>query len=302
MEVLPLTEAHYPEVVAVFNLENEPFEIVARLTLELFVSKVASAAYFNPETCFVAAEDGKVIGFALGTAGCDTKWHAADPTNAAVDGLWFPRDKLRAGNALLQACVEALKARGAKRIAGLASLAGYPFWRGVYAGSEPVCLTAYTHAWVTFMAHGFTHHQQSLTFLGPVEPKAYRTDLEYKVVDLDTSRPWYVDSWKGLQPRELEASMDGEKVGRVGFVQLPWIAERRGVQTAGIYGMTTSPNLRRQGIASSMINRMFEIVRAEGAKDLIVGTTCGNFAARATYEKVGLRNFAFRTGTRLDIA
>ena len=300
MEILTLDRSRIPEAVQVFNRENAPFPFVAKLTVGLFESQVASKSTFNPGTSFIAVEDGRPLGFALGCAGQGER-HAADPAIGAVDGLFFPADRLHVGDALLECTVETLKARGARMIYGFASQPHYPFWRSIYFGAEPVCATAYTHAWAAFMGHGFEHHQQSFTFLGPAEPKDYRTDLDYDVSLLDVSTPWLRESWKGLSPRVLTAKLAGEDVGRVGFVFMPWMSERRGVAMAGIYTMWVDGKRRRQGIASSLMNRLFELLKGEGVTDVLVGTTVQNTAARRTYEKAGLRFVAFRTGTRYGV-
>ena len=300
MEILALDRSRIPEAVRVFNRENAQFEFVAKLTVDLFESQVASKSTFNPETSFVAVEDGRALGFALGCAG-QGKNHTADAAIGAVDGLFFPADRLRVGEALLERSIETLKTRGARTIYGFASQPHYPFWRGIYFGAEPVCATAYTHAWAALMGHGFEHDQQSFTFLGPVEPKGYRTDLDYEVSPLDVSAPWLRESWKGLSPRLLTTRIDGAYVGRIGFVFMPWMSERRGVAMAGIYTMWVDGKRRRQGIGSSLMNRLFELLKSEGVAEVLVGTTVQNAPARRTYEKAGMRFVAFRTGTRWEV-
>ena len=300
MEILTLDRSRAAEAVEIFNRENARFDFVAKLTVELFESQVASKSIFDPETSFLAFEGGRPLGFALGCAGRGEN-DRPDPAVGAVDGLFFPADRLDAGDALLDQCVESLKTRGARTIYGFASAPHYPFWRGIYFGAEPVCATAYTHAWSTFMAHGFEHHQQSCTFLGPAEPKTCRSDLEYRVSPLDTSLPWLKESWKGLSPRTLSARVDKEEAGRIGFVFLPWISERRGIPTAGIASLWVNAAWRRQGVASSLMNRLFELLKGEEVGEVLVGTTVQNVAARQTYRKAGMRVIGFRTGTRYAV-
>ena len=302
IEILPLVESCYPDAVEIFNRENADYPLVAPLTLDLFVKHIASKTMFDSQTSFVAAENGKAVGFALGCVGSDKLKSHPEPGKSGIDGLFFPRDRLRVGDALIEACVEALKARGAHRVYGFASWTGYPFWRGIYTGSEPVCLTEYVQMWTRFMAHGFTHHQQSFTYLGPIEPYACRADFDYELADQDISSPWAQESWRGLRPRCLRPKVNGESYGRLGIVDLPLISERRGIATAGIWGMWVEPQHRRKGVATAMVGRGLELMKEEGTKELIVGTTVENFAARGVYEKAGLRNVAYRTGTYLDLA
>jgi len=300
MEILPLDRSRAAEAVKVFNRENERFEFVAKLTVELFESQVASKNIFDPETSFLAVEDGRPLGFALGCAGRGED-DVPDAAIGAVDGLFFPEGRLHVGDELLDKCVKSLKMREARTIYGFASRPHYPFWRGIYFGAEPVCASAYTHAWATFMAHGFEHHQQSFTFLGPVRPGDYQADLDYQVSALDVSTPWLQESWKGLSPRTISARADGEEAGRIGFVFLPWISQRRGISTAGIASLWVNAAWRRRGIASSLMHRLFELLKQEEVEDVLVGTTVQNIAARRTYEKAGMRVVGFRTGTRYEV-
>ena len=80
---------------------------------------------------------------------------------------------------------------------------------------------------------------------------------------------------------------------------LPHLSAHRGVSTAGIYSMRVADNMRRKGVASSMMANLFERLGDSGVREVLVGTTVENAAARATYSKAGMEIVAFRTGTRL---
>jgi GNAT superfamily N-acetyltransferase len=180
---------------------------------------------------------------------------------------------------------------------GFASFGGYPYWRGLYCGAEPACLTHYSHAWIAFMAHGFTHHQQSINYLGDPEPRAYRQDLHYAESDLDISSEWARQSWKGHQPKVITARGNGEPMGYIGYVPLPFLSEYRQKTVVGIYGMQVYAPFRRTGIATSLLGYLYDRTYEQGVQEILVGTTVENTAARRTYEKGGMRPVAFRTGT-----
>lgn len=297
-EIIAYKESLIEELLAVFNRETKDDEFVVSLTPEVFADQISSKPIFSPEGCFLAMEDGKAVGFALTSPGADRKRGIADPSVGVVDGLFFPRDRLKIGDALLARCMEYFEQKGdVKTLYGFASFGGYPYWRGLYCGAEPVCLTHYTHAWVAFMAKGFIHHQQALNYLGTPEPREYRDDLNYAESDLDTSSEWARQSWKGHRPRVITAKRDGVPVGYIGYVELPYLSEYRQKSIAGIYGMQVYPEYRRQGIATSLINYLFNNAHESGIKEILVGTTVQNTAARRTYEKGGMRPIAFRTGT-----
>ena len=297
-EIIEYRESLIEELTSVFNRETKDDGFVVPLTPEIFTDQISSKPVFSPEGCFLGMENGKAVGFALTSPGADGKRGIADPGVGVVDGLFFPRDRLEIGDALLARCMEYFQQKGGvKTVYGFASYGGYPYWRGLYCGAEPVCLTHYTHAWVTFMTSGFTHHQQSINYLGITEPREYRNDLSYAVSDTNTSSEWAQQSWKNHFPKSISAKKDGVSVGFIGYVELPYLSEYRQKSVAGIYGMNVNPEYRRQGIGTSLINYLFNHAHNLGIKEILVGTTVQNTAARRTYEKGGMRPIAFRTGT-----
>ncbi len=62
--------------------------------------------------------------------------------------------------------------------------------------------------------------------------------------------------------------------------------------------MSVDEDMRRKGIASSLIGRLFKTTADLGIREILVGTTAQNIAARRTYEKAGMRVVGFRSGTR----
>jgi len=297
-EIRTYKESFIEELIDVFNRETENDEFVVPLTPEIFTDQISSKPLFSPEGCFLAMEDGKAVGFALTSPGVDKKQEVTDPSIGVVDGLFFPQELLEIGDALLARCMEYFDQKGnVKTVHGFASFGGYPYWRGLYCGAEPVCLTHYTHVWVTFMARGFTHHQQSINYLGTSKPQEYRRNLHYEESELDISSEWARQSWKGHYPKVIDVKRNGEHMGRIGYVQLPYLSAYRGKSIAGIYSMMVYPRYRRQGVATSLINYLFNRACELGIKEILVGTRVENTAARRTYEKGGMRPIAFRTGT-----
>lgn len=290
----PLVEG----LVEVFNRETECDPFVVSLTPEVFIEQIATKPYFSPEGCFLARENGEVVGFALTSPGIGREENARQPEIGVVDGLFFYRGRLEIGDALLDRCMGFFERKGSvKTVYGFASFGGYPYWRGLYCGTEPVCISSYMHAWVAFMARGFTHHQQSLNYLGATEPRTFRTDLEYGEGDLVFSGEWQRQTWKGHEPKVIHAALDGEVAGRLGYAELPFLSDYRGRRVAGIYSMHVEERLRRQGIASSLLNYLFDLTYGKGVEEILVGTTVGNTAARRAYEKSGMKPVGFRTGT-----
>jgi hypothetical protein len=153
-EIVSYDDALVEGIVSVFNRETADAPFVVSLTADLFRAQIAAKSLFDPDGCFVAMERGKAVGFALS---CDVNSPRVKPEEpeGAIDGVFFPVDRTDAGHALIDACMERLRDRGAKVIWGFASYGGYPFWRGLYCGAEPVCLTALRFTIVPFYRSGF---------------------------------------------------------------------------------------------------------------------------------------------------
>jgi ribosomal protein S18 acetylase RimI-like enzyme len=301
VDIVPYGDSRIEDVVSIFNREHRGHPLVAPLTPDVFRARIAAKDYFEPDNGFVLYRDGAPLGFALTCNRYDESEMGYDTRVGAVDGLFFPASELQLGEALLEHCIAHLTRAGALKIWGFASYGGYPFWRDIYCGAEPVCLTAYSHAWVAFMGQGFVHHQQSVNYVGAPRDLGYRSDLDYRIADLALDTRWLRNSWLGLRPQVIDAYLGGAFAGRLGFVDLPLLSAHRGTRLAGIYSMNVEPGLRRQGVASSMIGVLFERMVEGGYDEVLVGTTVENAPARRTYEKAGLEIVAFRSGTNLTL-
>jgi ribosomal protein S18 acetylase RimI-like enzyme len=286
------------DLLAFYNRETADAPFVVPLRPEIFEEQIVSKPYFSSDGCFVAVENDVVIGFALTCPGVNRRNGDSRYDVGTVDGLFFLPARLDVGDALLNRCMMYFETVGdMNTIYGFASAGGYPFWRGLYCGAEPVCLTHHTHVWTTFMARGFVHHQQSINYLGVPERRSYRDDLMYEVTDLVLDNASMLQSWKGHHPKRMSAILDGNSVGWIGYADLPFLSDYRQKSVVGIYSMGVGQNFRRQGIASSLINHLFHMAFEQGVSEILVGTTVENVAARRTYEKGGMRPIAFRTGT-----
>ena len=297
-EITTYKESLVEELIDVFNRETEPDPFVVPLTPTILADQITSKPLFSPEGCFLALERGKAIGFALTAPAIDSQRQSAGQTAGVIDGLFFPYDRLEVGDALLARSLDHLmQGTGVDTVYGFASYGGYPFWRGLYCGAEPVCLTHYSHAWSATMARGFVHHQQAMNYLGTPEPRAYRQDLEYVETDLDVSAGWTSQSWKGHSPKLISLHGKGEPMGYVGYAHLPFLSQYRDKSIVGIYGLQVYPRFRRQGMATCLLSCLFDRAFELRVQEILVGTTVENTAARRTYEKAGMRLIAFRTGT-----
>ncbi len=287
-EVVSYEDALAEAIVSVFNAETDRLPFVVPLTGTLFREQIAAKSLFDPEGCSVAMANGKAVGFALA---CQVKSERVEPGNieGAIDGVFCPLSRPDVGHALIRACVQRLQGQGAEVIWGFASGGGYPFWRGLYCGAEPVCQTVYVQGWAELLRHGFAHHQQSVNYLGEPREMSYRQDLEYVVEDLELSHPWASDSWRGHRPKELIATLEGSRIGRIGFVDMPFLSDYRGKKVFGIYDFGVEETHRRKRVGSSLFAKLWEITGDLDAREVLVATTVENAPARRIYENAGMR-------------
>jgi len=301
LEILPYNGDRIGDAVAVFNRETEGESFIVPLTADLFVRQITSKPYFADEGCFLAYEDRRAIGLALTAPGIDRSSGGPRHDTASVDGLFFPKPRLDVGDALLDKCLTRIRSDAwISTVYGFASYGGYPYWRGLYCGAEPVCLTSHDHVW-SFMARGFVHHQQSMNFLGRAENRPQTGNLTFEESDLGINGDWSRATWRGHHPKVIRALRDGAVVGRLGYAELPFLSAHRGRRIAGIYSLHVEEALRRRGIASALMDDLYSRVSTNGIEEILVGTTVDNAAARATYEKAGMAVVGSRTGTMLRL-
>jgi ribosomal protein S18 acetylase RimI-like enzyme len=74
---------------------------------------------------------------------------------------------------------------------------------------------------------------------------------------------------------------------------------------AHLYALWVEPAARRQGVASALIDTVFEWAREQGAKVVDLSVTVGNDGAVALYERWGFRDTGerepLRPGSRLEL-
>jgi ribosomal protein S18 acetylase RimI-like enzyme len=124
--------------------------------------------------------------------------------------------------------------------------------------------------------------------------------------DAERSRPvsWWKERLQSTcsDPRRLAlvAEIDGEPVGSVlGVID----AMHR--KLAHLYALWVTPEARRAGVATALIEAICEWARERGAKDIELSVTVGNDGATALYERCGFVDTGerepLRTGSPLQL-
>ena len=106
------------------------------------------------------------------------------------------------------------------------------------------------------------------------------------------------ESWIGYEPRVARAKINGECVGSISWVVLPYLD---GLAAPGmnIFALGTREPYRRRGLATALISRAMRQGHALGCRVVSVGTQLWNAAAHAAYVKLGFRPYCILVGRQL---
>lgn len=300
-------EAKYLEgLIALYNSETAFEGHIAPLTPERFVELVAKKSYFDPAGLFIAVEAGAVVGWVHACVAPGSEGHH-DPTEKVprLGMLLFPRDRLHVGAALVAEATAWLKQSGQKAFLALHAEKGYPFYRGLWLGGEPMGPVTLPHVHLVLEVGGFQTTQESVFMVRemaspPPEAKP-AVNVEWSEVPAPMAHEPMRESWIGFEPRQTQALVGGEEVGRVAWVMLPQVADRLGAPAMNIWGLGVREPLRRKGIASALVARAMASGYARGARFVSVGTQLWNAPAHATYAKLGFRPHCLLMGRTLKL-
>ncbi len=301
-------DSNYLEgMTALYNAETAYEPHVAPLDPERFNALVAQKTAFDPAGLFVAREGGKVVGWIHACVAAGSEGHH-DPQNRVprIRMLIFPRTRLDVGKALVAAATDWLKPSGRSEIEALHAKVGYPFYRGLWFGGEPMGPTSMPHVQIALEVNGYKNTQESIfmTAAMPAPPQEIRPDAPVELADSaaqmrhDPMR----ESWIGFEPRVTRALLDGEDVGSISWVVEPYVADRLGAPAMNIWGLGVREAHRRKGIAAALIARAMAQSYAQGVRFASVSTQLWNAPAHATYAKLGFAPHCIVVGRTLTLA
>jgi GNAT superfamily N-acetyltransferase len=291
-------------MTALYNAETAFEPHIAPLDPERFVALVEAKSYFDPAGLLVAVEGGQVAGWAHACVAPGSEGgHDPEQRVARLRMLIFPRDRLEVGTALVAAATEWLRPQAGGEIEALHAQAGYPFYRGLWLGGEPMGPATMPHVQMALEVGGFKSTQQSIfmtaELASPPQPVAAGVDLELIAGPTEMRHEAMRESWIGFEPRQLQALSGGESVGSIGWVILPHVADRLGAPCMNIWRLGVRESHRRQGIASALVARALAESYALGARFASVGTQLWNAPAHASYARFGFRPHCLLIGRTL---
>ena len=293
-------------MVALYNAETAFEPHIAPLDAETFEALVAAKSYFDPTGLFVAVEKGEVVGWAHACVSGGTEpYHRPDLRAAHIRMLLYPRERLDVGAALVSEATAWLKRSGLRELGAMHTKAGYPFYRGLWLGGEPMGGPAFPHVQLAFAVGGYKLIEESIFMVAelasaPPEAQAAAT-LEYRTFPAAMEREAMRESWIGFKPMVIRATADGEDVGHIGWVVLPQVAARLGSPCVNIWTLGVREEHRRKGIGTALASRALRRGYELGARFASVGTQLSNAPAHGTYAKLGFAPYCVMVGRTLSL-
>jgi GNAT superfamily N-acetyltransferase len=294
-------------MTALYNAETAFEPHIAPLSPERFLQLVEKKSYFDPQGLFVAVDKDEVLGWihACVAAGSESSYDPHSPV-PRIRMLIFPRDRLKVGAALVEEATTWLKQTGHSEIEALHAKRGYPFYRGLWCGGEPMGPATMPHVQLALEVGGYKNTQESIFMTAEMSspPQALQPEVRVEFVEeaAQMAHEPMRESWIGFEPMRTRAVIDGEAVGAISWALLPYVADRLGAPCMNIWGLGVREEHRRKGIAGALISRAMARSFGQGARFASVGTQLWNAPAHATYAKLGFAPHCVLVGRSLDLA
>jgi GNAT superfamily N-acetyltransferase len=293
-------------ITTLYNDETDFEPHIAPLTPERFIELVESKSYFDPEGLSIAVEEDRVVGWVHACVAPGSEGHHK-PENKVprIRMLIFPRDRLKVGRALVAEATAWLKKSGQKRLLAIHAQQGYPFYRGIWMGGEPMCPMTLPHVHLVLEVGGYKNTQESIFMAIEMDspPKEIKPSIavEYTHSAAEMAHEPMRESWIGFEPMRTRAFADGTEVGSIAWVILTHVADRLGAPCMNVWGLGIREQYRRKGIATALILQAMIRSYEMGARFASVGTQLWNAPAHATYAKIGFTPYCMVAGRTLEV-
>ncbi len=278
-------------MLSLYNAETAHEPHIAVLQPDQFIAIIERKTYFDPSTVLIAREGANVLGWvhACVTPGSES-WHDQDKQAAQIRMLIFSRTHLDIGALLVREATALLEQRGNTTQLGIHAQVGYPFYRGLWMGGEPMGLTQIPQIQMALEVGGYKNTQESIFMVATLTaiPQAQASvPIELIEAPATMQHPTQRESWLGFQPMRTRAILNGEEVGSIGWVVIPHVAAKLGAPCMNIWGLGVAEAQRRKGIAAALIANALRSAYTQGARFASVGTQLWNAPAHATYARFG---------------
>ena len=293
LQIKTLRETSLDDVLRLYNegIAQNPHS--GRLDRQTWQRTIAAKPYYRDDDVLVAYESSRPVGYVHLCHAPNQDRTAPDPTKGSIEALFFDPRRPAVGRALLEAALERHRAAGAREVLGWSTFSGYPLYRGIFVGLEPMAMDKDTHIVQAFLDSGFEYCQHSVlmavNYDQPVAEQRPVIDIDFVVGVWQPPTQWDTATWIGLEPYRCQAFVDGREAGACVYALMPIISATYGVPVACIASLHTNPDFRRQGIGAFLVARALNHMLDLGARRLMLGTQHDNVAAHATYHHGGMK-------------
>lgn len=288
-------------LVAFTNAQTASEPHIAPLTPERFISFVEKKTTFDPEGLFVAFEKDEIVGWVHAALAPGTeRYHDPAVEIPRIRMLLYDPGRLSVGTTLLQEAIRWLRSRSEGAVDAMGAKYGYPFYRGLWMGGEPMAPVSLAHVHMAFEVEGYKNIQESIFMATTLNSPPAPVELPHRLEFVESPTPMLHEgmreSWRGLEPMSIRALVEGQDAGGIGWVLIREVAERLGAPVINIWTLGVREGFRRQGVATALCHRALSLGYAQGARFASVATQLGNAPAHATYARLGFRPYQILVG------
>jgi ribosomal protein S18 acetylase RimI-like enzyme len=290
-----------PQLAEVWRLQGAQRGLMQPMSVAVLERFVFAKPYFDPAGLTVAADGGRVIGFAHAGFG-----PSADESTLATDRgvvclvMLRPEVERAVAGELIAHAERYLRQRGAAQLFGGSSYPLSPFYFGLYGGSElSGVLDSDPKMQSAFVDAGYQPlHRASVLRrdLAQFRPAVDRQQMQIRrhhtfevVADARTTTWWEACMF---EPFERMACLlvprgGGAPSARVYFWNMETMLGAWGVRAAGLADLEVPAERQRQGLARFLLGEAFRHLHAQGIALAEVHVPLENSAALAVFASLG---------------
>ncbi len=256
-----------PRLVDVWNESLTTRGAAALRSPTLLEYFVFAKPYFDPDGLIVAADDAKLIGFALAGFGPSADGAALDASAGVVSLLAvIPAYRRRGvGSELASRAEEYLRRRGARTLYAGPMEPLNPYTFGLYGGSgSPGFLDSDAAARPFFEKRGYKPHETTLVFHRALDRPPVVADARFSAfrqrydiqVGPRTGTTWWQECVYGpleLHDYRLTEKATGKWVSRASLWEMETYAPTWNEHAVGVAELETLPDMRRKGLGKFLM-------------------------------------------------
>ncbi len=267
-----------PQLAEIWRGHSASRGLMQPMSMAVFERFVVSKPTFDPGGLIVAADEGKLIGFAHAGFGPTTDGSTLS-TERGVTSLILLRPDVEEAVAgeLLARAETYLKSRGAKTLYGGGRYPLSPFYLGLYGGSEMSgVLDSDPRSKAIFCSAGYSAVKRSLVLnrdLAGFRPVVDRQQVQIRrttrletTVDPPAKHWWDAVMFEPFERIKwaLVEREGGPPLASVNFWNLETMIGTWGVRAVGVVDLEVNSQQRRRGLATNLLGEAFRQLQGQG--------------------------------------